>query len=74
MLADGTYDVFVLDAEEVEGGRAGEVRVELTVTSGPHKGDVVVVRGDAGARPPLDLLGEPATLVVSDGVPRLRLG
>ncbi len=73
MLPDGTYDAFVLDAAEVDGGRPGDARVELTITSGPHKGDVIAVLGQVGAGSPFDLLGIPATLVVEAGVPRLQL-
>jgi len=73
MLSDGTYDAFVLDAEAVPDGGTGAVRVELTITSGPSKGEVVSVRGHIGGGDPLDLLGIPATLVVEDGTPRLRI-
>lgn len=73
VLSDGTYDAFVLDAEPVPDGGAGDVEVELTITSGPSKGAVVSVRGRIDDGDPLDLLGIPATLVVEDGTPRLRL-
>ena len=73
MLPDGTYDAFVLDAEPVPDGAAGDVQVELTITSGPSKGAVVSVRGCIDDGDPLDLLGVPATLVVEDGTPRLGL-
>lgn len=73
MLTDGTYDAFVLDAEALPEIGPGAVRVELTITAGPAKGDVVTVRGQVGQRDPLDLLGIPATLVVEGGEPRLRL-
>ncbi|MEX2658862.1 MAG: hypothetical protein WD232_04125 [Acidimicrobiales bacterium] len=73
MLADGTYDAVVIDAEDVEGGDQGAVRVELTITSGEHKGEVVAVRGHVGRGSALDLLGMPATLVVAEMVPHLEL-
>ena len=73
MLSDGTYDAFVLDAEPVDGG-TGAVRVEITITSGPSKGAVVTVTGDIGSEEAIDLLGVPATLVVTGGEPRLVLG
>jgi hypothetical protein len=70
VLDDGTYDALVVDAEAREGGGVG---IELTVVSGPAKGEVVsvVARGLPGN--PLDLLGVPATLTVADGAPSLRL-
>ncbi len=71
MLPDGDHDALIVDAEEADDGR---VRVELTITSGPHKGEVVAVRGRFGARSAVDLLGEPATLTVRDGRPDVRLG
>jgi hypothetical protein len=67
-LADGTHDVVVVDASEDDDGI---VHLELAVTSGARKGDVVRVAAHALARAPLDLLGLPATLHVKDGVPRV---
>ena len=66
MLPDGTYDALIVDA--VDG------HLEVTITSGDHKGDVVMLRGGFPGKSDLDLLAEPATLTVVDGVPRLRLG
>ncbi len=68
MLEDGTYDALVFDADDAEGGG---VAVELTIIAGDHKGAVVSVvspdwQGDA-----LDLLGIPATLVVTGGRPQV---
>src|SRR3954468_6153783 len=69
VLADGNYDAIVVDAEEDEHG----VRMELTITAGAQKGEVVAVRSDAGTFDPLDILGIPARLVVVDGAPRVEL-
>jgi hypothetical protein len=74
MLADGTYDAIVVDAEP--GPTAGSVRLELAIAAGPHKGEVVPVTGaDArwAGRDPLDLLAVPATIVVVDGTPAVTL-
>ncbi len=73
-LADGTYDVLVVDASANDDG---SISVELTIIAGPAKGDVVSLRtsglaGDNGFEP-LDLLGVPATLTVTEGEPSLRL-
>ena len=69
MLADGTYDVLVVDAEDRPGGR---VACDVTVLAGDHKGDVVTIVTDL-AVDPIDLLAMPATLVVTDGEPGLAL-
>ena len=67
-IADGTYDVFVVDAESTDGGA---VRIELAITTGPSKGDVVSLRVNGLDRDALAMLGTPATLTVIDGVPNV---
>jgi hypothetical protein len=47
------------------------VRLEVTVTSGAHKGDVVAVRASNLARDPIDLIGLPAQLRVEHGTPTI---
>jgi hypothetical protein len=65
-LEDGRYDALVVDATAGDDG----CRVELTILGGAHKGEVVAVRTEAiDDDAALDLLGVPATIVVSDGVP-----
>ena len=68
ILADGTYDVFIIDAESVDDAT---IRVDLTITTGPSKGEVVSVRAANTGRDPLDLMGLPATLTVTGGVPNI---
>jgi hypothetical protein len=74
-LPDGTYDVIVVDAETTDDG---ELRLELTVTLGPHIGRLVVLRGhhEQGARGGLgdavEWLGIPGTLHVGQGEMRFR--
>ena len=70
MLPDGRYDVLIVDARADDDGT---VHVEVTVTSGAHKGDVVAIRGRFPGTDELDLLAAPATLVVSDGQPTVTL-
>ena len=73
-LPDGAYDVIVVDAETTDDG---DVRIELTITLGPHVGRIVALRtghidttrGEVDA---LSLLGIPGTLLVRDGAPRFR--
>jgi len=69
VLPDGTYDAIVVDAEEDEHG----VRMELTITAGTHKGEVVAVRSAGGTFDPVDVLGLPARVVVADETPRVEL-
>lgn len=69
VLADGTYDALVVDAEA---GEDGSVGVELTIVAGDAKGEVVALRAAGLAGDPLDLLGVPATITVRDGTPSVR--
>lgn len=69
-LDDNTYDVFIVDAHE---DKENALHLELAVTSGAHKGEVVVVRASSMQRDAIDLIGLPATLEVRDGVPRVTL-
>jgi hypothetical protein len=69
VLADGTYDAVVVDAEPADDGSC---RFELTILAGPHKGEVVALRRAGLADRALDLLGIPATLTVSNGTPTVR--
>ena len=75
MLPDGTYDVFVVDAEGATDTSIGPggVALELTVLAGDHKGELVRVTAVGIDRDPLDLLGVPGTLVVTDGTPVVHL-
>ena len=72
VLNDGTYDVFVVDAEDVA-DLQDALRIELTVTQGPHKGDVVTVVAQHLGHDAISVLGLPATLVVERGTPRVEL-
>ncbi len=69
-LPDGTYDAIVVDADDVGDGLTS---LELTVLAGPHKGQVLELRGPSGDRDPIDLLGVPATVTIADGRPAVRL-
>ncbi len=72
MLEDGTYDAIVVDAEAASDD-GSVVALDVTVLGGPHKGEVVSMSATGTGRDALDLLGVPATLVVADGQPTLRL-
>ncbi len=70
MLDDGTYDVFVVDAETLG---PDELRVDLTILAGPRKGEVVSMRAAGLGVDEIDALGMPGTLTVRDGDPALVL-
>lgn len=74
MLPDGTYQAFIVDAEE---GLAddGTERLHLAVTilTGDHKGEVLDLTAEGLGRTSIDVMGMPATLEVGDGVPRLTI-
>ena len=70
MLPDGTYDVFVVDAE-ADG--AGGLRLDLTILAGEQKGEVVTMRATGLAVDELEALGTPGTLTVAAGEPSLAL-
>jgi len=77
LLPDGNYDAFVVDATEVVGDAPTSddrvMHLELTITSGEHKGEVlgVAARGLVGEE--YELLGMPATLTITDGAPSVRI-
>ena len=74
VLADGTYEVIVVDAADVEDDDIGAaVRLELTIVAGPCKGEVVVVRAQHLTMTAVDTLGLPGRLVVTDRQPEVVL-
>jgi hypothetical protein len=70
-LQDGTYEVIVVDAASSPDDAVAHL--EVTVVSGPHKGEVVRLAAQHLSGDPLALLGLPATLTVEQGVPALQL-
>lgn len=69
-LDDGTYDAFVIDAFDTgEGG----THLDLTITTGGHKGLVVPLASTTSLGDPIELLGMPATVVVAFGVPSVTI-
>ena len=67
-LDDGNYDAIVVDAVEQPDGT---MTIELALSSGPHRGEVVNLNAAHIGRTWIDLLASPATLIVRDGMPRL---
>lgn len=70
MLPDGTYDALVLEARADDDGM---LHLEVTLTTGEHKGEVVLIAGRFLGRSEIDLLAAPATLVIENGQPRLSI-
>lgn len=76
MLADGTYDAFVIDARIEEPPTADAPRVvhlELTITAGDHKGEVVSLASAGLPGEEFELIGMPATLTVTAGTPEITI-
>jgi hypothetical protein len=69
MLPDDTYDVFIVDARASLDDDVNAMQLELTITSGERKGDVVSVRATNLERDEVELIGLPARLRVIDGTP-----
>ena len=67
MLPDDTYDAFIIDATNDDARNI--THLELTITSGERKGEVVTLRAANMTRDPLELIGLPARLHVRDGNP-----
>jgi hypothetical protein len=68
-LADGVYDAFVVWAETRDDGA---IALDLTITTGARKGDVVSVRAMDTPRDAIDLIGVPCTLHVRASEPRVE--
>jgi hypothetical protein len=66
---DGTYDAFVVWAETRDDRT---VALDLTITTGARKGEMLSVRASSTPREPIELVGLPCTLVVEDGEPRVE--
>lgn len=68
-LEDGSYDIFIVDAEE--DAARGVMKLELTITRGSRKGEVVSVSAPRDIGEETDLLGLPGVLEVLDGAPHV---
>jgi hypothetical protein len=69
-MPDGRYDVFIIDAEIID---ESTMRIELMMVTGDDKGNVFALRGPLLAPDPIDLIGLPATMTVTDGVPSVSV-
>jgi hypothetical protein len=68
-LPDGSYDAFIVWAEARDDGT---ITLDLTITTGARKGDVVSVRATSAPRDAIALVGMPCTLHVKAGRPRVH--
>ena len=73
VLPDGTYDAFVVDATEDTTTDPAVMHLDLTITAGEHKGEVLRLTASGLPGSDIDLLGMPATLTVTEGRPSIRL-
>lgn len=74
MIADGIYDVFIVDAAPLAGDpdpttAATGWRLELTILAGDHKGEIVTLNATGLTGSEFDLIGMPGTLRVEAGAP-----
>lgn len=69
-LPDGTYDVMIVDVERDE---QQHIRIDVVLTTGSHRGEVIALRASSTRRDPLGLLGLPARLEVKNGAPDLKI-
>jgi hypothetical protein len=67
-IDDGSYDVVVIEALEVGDG---SLLLEVVITAGAHRGDVLRVHARSPDIAWTDWIGAPATLTVSDGTPQI---
>lgn len=70
-LSDGIHEALIVWADTVEDG---VLAVDLTITSGPAKGEVITVRARGlTRRDPIHLAGQPCRLRVVEGRPEIVL-
>ena len=69
-LQDGVYDVMVVNVDTDD---EQTVHIDVVITAGSHRGEVVSLQASAMQRDPLDLMGLPASLRVHEGVPDLEI-
>ncbi len=69
-LDDGSYDASIVDASDTADGGT---KLELAITAGEHKGSVLEIASARRAGDPIDLLGLPATITVTFGVPAVTI-
>lgn len=71
MLSDGAYDVMVVDTRPAADD--GSCVLELVISAGEVKGEVMELRVHGLDIDPVELLGLPGVVEVDGGVPRFQL-
>lgn len=72
-LPDGSYDVFVVSADDLPTAGGRSTALELTIVSGEHRGGTMALTAPTWLGEPVDLIGMPATLTVMSGSPSVRI-
>ncbi len=72
-LPDGIYDAFVVNADDLPTSGGRSTALELTVVSGEHRGGTMALTTPTWLGEPVDLIGMPATLTVTEGSPSVRI-
>ncbi len=74
LLPDGTYDVMVIDVEDdINSAESESSTLSLVIVTGTLKGQVVTLEQTSDTADPLQLLGSPGRLTVTNRELRLRL-
>ena len=68
-LDDGVYDGIVIDAKEIDDQA---IHIEVALSSGPRKGEIINVSARHLRHSWLELLGMPATITVAHGEPHIE--
>jgi hypothetical protein len=69
VLADGSYEAIVIDADD--DGEADVMVLSITIVAGPARGRVVEVRAAQLQYHAVDLLAMPCIVTVTDGEPKV---
>ena len=72
-LPDGSYDVFVVNADDLPTTGGTTTALELTITSGEHRSETLALTAPSRLGEPVELIGMPATLTITDGAPSVRI-
>lgn len=72
-LPDGTYDVFVVNADDLPTAGGATTALEMTIVSGEFRSETLALTAPHRLGEPVDLIGMPATLTIEAGNPSVRI-
>ena len=72
-LPDGSYDVFVVNADDLPTAGGSTTALDLTIVSGEHRAETFALTAQVRLGEPTDLIGLPATLTIDAGAPSVRI-